>query len=156
MLFGISNSKFITGATTVELLHSLLDPDYFIPDEVEHTSIINGDVNYIWRGQYNKFLVTVYLFKYSDPKAKFLEIYSYKGTSVDYFYPFSDGEFIKDLGGNAVKFHISEVLPYYLTQDAYYDAVRITFNPIKYSTYEDTPSPFGYGYNYGMYYGWGL
>ena len=66
MIFGNSNSKFVSGATTVDLPYSVLDPDWIMPDVLEHQSIISGKKNFINKGYYSEFKVQVNLFKYSD------------------------------------------------------------------------------------------
>lgn len=132
-IFSNSASKFTTTnySATVSLDNSYLsDATWQIPKELEHTSIINGDANWITLGDKASFDVNVHLNKYSDPLTKFKTIYSYNHTNV-YFYPYSNHA-VCDSTGSPVPFHIKKINLYHLTETSDYDACKITFVPNRY------------------------
>jgi len=156
-IIGTSYPKFyITSGSDILLEHSLLKTDYIIPDTLEHVSVLNGDIHYIARGDRTEMEVTVYLYKYDDPGTKYAEIKTAKGQEV-IFYPHADGTFIQNRVGGAVPLYCENIKPFYLFQTVYYDAVKMTFIS-KGITRMVTlaQSEWGYGFNYGDFYGAGL
>ena len=154
-IFGSLYPKFIYDSTEVDLQNSLLDPVFLNSDEIVHVSGLNGKKNYLNLFDNSKFTVTVNLFKYDNPTDKLLELYEYLNKSVT-FYPFADGNPIKDIAGNVVLFTITNISPYFLFNTGEYDVVLIEFESNGYIYLGTVPLSFGYGYNYGMYYGYGL
>jgi len=151
MIFGNSNSKFVSGATTVDLPYSVLDPDWIMPDVLEHQSIISGKKNFINKGYYSEFKVQINLWKYANPNTSFDELESYKFSQVT-FYPHKDSDPIKDIFGNESQFLISDIEPYYLTSTTQKDIALITFTADRYSSLI-TVAHLGYGFGYGLGYG---
>jgi len=88
------------------------------------------------------------------PKDKFNEIMHHKNDEV-YFYPHADGAAIKDWLIESASFKITEMRPYYLTQDAEYDGVKLRFEATDDVFFGDRYS-LGYGFSYGYQYGIGL
>jgi len=151
MIFGTANSKFVSGATTVDLPSSVLDPSYIIPEVIEHQSVVSGKRNWIPLGYYSDFKLQVNLFKYDDPNTSFNLIESYKFSKVT-FYPHKDGDPIKDIFGNESQLLISDIEAYYLTNEFQKDIAIITFLSDRY-TRLTTLTHLGYGYGYGIGYG---
>lgn len=152
MIFGISHCR-LSGSITVDLEHSSLDPSYIISDEIVHKSILTGHKTYNKRTLfYSSFIVDVNLFKYEESASVVLNNLMQLKKEYFYFYPHVDYNPISNLYGDPVKFHIEEITPYYLTQDAQYDAVRLQLSTINY-TYLNIGQQISQGY--GTYYGTG-
>ena len=100
--------------------------------------------------------VTLFLYKYDDPAGKFAEIMAAKGKEV-IFYPHADGGPIQNRVGYAVPMYVENIVPFYLFQTLFYDAVKIKFisNSVTLMT-TLAQSLWGYGYTYGSYYGDGM
>lgn len=153
-MFGTQYSKFVSGSNTVLFEHSNIIPSYFVGDYVKHESVLTGFINYVNLKDVSKFEIDINLFKYENPDYKFNEIMEYRNKLVN-FYPHYDGEPIKNIYNEPVDFKITEIIPYYLTQDSYYDAVKLIFKSSEYVYYGNIISN-GYGYNYGIQYGVGF
>jgi len=138
-IFGIGTPKFtgtgIPDINTVTLDHTILDPDWNDPRIIEHPSVVSGKKTWITLGDYASFRVTVQLFKYTSPAAKFNTIITYLHQLV-YFYPHKDGitagdglgKMIKNSANVGVKFFIIKISPYYLNNvDASQDLLDIEF-----------------------------
>jgi len=151
MIFGNSYSKFVSGATTVELPNSILDPDFVLPDLITHQSIMTGKLNYIKKGYYSFFKVMVYLYQRVDPNSDYAELESYRDNQVT-FYPHKDGDPIKDIFGNETQFLLSNIESYYLTNTVLKDIALLTFKADRYTQLTPATS-LGYGYGYGLDYG---
>lgn len=103
-IFGTTEPKFTSGATTVNLDYTLLDPKWPIPEIIEAKSPITGKKTFTLRGDYAEFDVLVHLSKYGSGAAtKAATIYGYHGQLVK-FYPFRDGFAVKNSAGSAVDF----------------------------------------------------
>lgn len=151
MILGRLQSKFVVGGTTVLLDHSKLNPKFLIPNEIEHVSILNGVRNYILIGDMSELTIILNLTKYSDPVSKFNEVNSFKHSEC-LFYPNRDGYPLKDYEKNDALFYISEVTPYYLTNDDFYDLVLITFKNRKAVSFAgEIPAGFGNNFADGLF-----
>jgi len=138
MIFGIGYSKLVgTGvpdANTVVLGKSILYPNWSDPRLIEHQSVITGKRNWITLGDYASFKVKIYLDKEAAPGTVFNTLMTYSHQLV-YFYPHKDGivdgdglgKPIKNSAGTQVKFFISKIYPYYLTNLDLYDMVNVEF-----------------------------
>lgn len=153
-IFGTSYGKFVTGSNEVLFEHSGIIPSYLNSEWIEHISILTGIKHYLNLKDRSSFIVNINLFKYDDPTTKFAEIFQYKDDTV-FFYPHADGDVIKDIYGSAVGFKMVEITPYYLTQDATYDVLKIKFESTDYHYYGAILSQ-GYGHSYGIQYGIGF
>ncbi len=149
-LFGNGHSKFRAGTTFIELENSLLDPTFLALDYVRQISAVNGNNIFIEKGNRSRFKVLIHLFKYADPSAKFNEILAYEETPV-IFYPFQDGEPIKDFTGAEVNFYIAEIDLYWLETPKNQDIMVLTFEAEEYTSL--ITEQCGYGYDYGNNYG---
>lgn len=134
MIFGELNSKFIYGNSTVDLPYSIIRPNWIVNNIVEDESIINGVRHFKNKSDHSEFQVLVYLFKYTNPtpKAKYQEIFSYKGLAV-LFYPFQDKYPLAYYNGSEVPFYLTECYNYSLFGDDRYDVVKLVFKS-KYPT----------------------
>ena len=107
-------------------------------------------------GDNTKIKITLYLLKYADPMAKYTELKDLQGKLV-IFYPHADGQPLQNYVGTSMEMYVSKVELYYLTQDAFYDAVDIFLISSGYTSMTTIPQgDWGYGYTYGSYYGSGL
>jgi hypothetical protein len=152
-ILGVNTAKFKSGATTVQLERSEIDPTFIDPDVIEHKSILNGHVEFKAR-KYAEFILIHHLCNYVDPAIKYNEVASYLFTAVE-FYPHSEGAPIKNKFGGTVPFFIVQVKPFYLEDDDNYDALIIKFKSTSPITYNQIVAQ-GYGYNYAKNYGIGL
>jgi hypothetical protein len=152
MIFGLQNSKFVSGSTTVDLAYTNLDPLFIIPDLIEHVSPFTGIRHYLLKNTYAEFSITVHLWKYANPKAKYLEIMSYLNESVT-FYPHKDGEPIRNLYNENVPCVLYSIEEYYLNDTNFYDVLKLNFKATEDVSYNNTTEILGYGYGYGTYYG---
>lgn len=128
MIFGLGSPKFVYNATDYLLDYCTMDPSYISPDVVEHNSIISGHKEFVPKGDYAEFKLYINLFKYSNPRAKFEELYACNHKDV-IFFPHREGIAIKKAGTSGVTdclFFISEMLPHYLENLWKYDLLEIT------------------------------
>ena len=125
-IFGSGSAKIVSGSTSASLEYSVLTPEWVISDYVEQTSVMNGNRNYIGLGDYSKFKVDVYLYKYSSPKTKFNEIYRYIHKDV-IFYPHIDGNTLFSPVGATQSCHITDMKLSYIDNLYYRDLLTITF-----------------------------
>lgn len=141
MIFGIGSPKFTgTGtpdSSTVTLDYAVLDPNWNDPRVIEHQSVITGKKTWTTLGDYASFRVTVNLYKYTTsptPSTKFSTLMTYLHQLV-YFYPHKDGVADGDGLGKAiqnstpanVKFFVSKITPYYLSNTVQKDLIDIEF-----------------------------
>lgn len=136
MIFGTGSAQFQEeGSGVIALSYSNIEPEYIIPEEDKLTSVITGHNTYITRGDYSDFNVTVNLWKYTDPKAKFQELYTYLHSNV-WFWSHNDGKAISGSGAyynTPVKFHITDMEHSYLDNNVYRDILKIKFEAIDFT-----------------------
>lgn len=125
MIFGTQHSKFVSGVNEVELTNSRIKPDWNVPSQIMHKSIITGYRSFVNVIDYSFFPVTVFLYQEIDPNAKLQEIKTYRNSLVS-FYPYSDGEAVKDSNGEEVQFFIT-ISPFYLNNENIFDGCLIKF-----------------------------
>lgn len=126
MIFGSGSAKFTSASVTVDLEYSVLVPNFIESETIQHVSVIDGARNYITLGDYSSFKVDVYLFKYANPRDKFLEIYDYIHTDVNFF-PHSDGKTMYGNDGAIMQCHITDMKLSYLDNKDYRDLLTISF-----------------------------
>lgn len=127
MIFGNQKPKFICEGVTYLLDHSTLNPKWLDRQSKEQVSVLTGHREWYEIGDYAEFTVTIFLFKYLNPTAKFEELYPCRNKDV-IFYPHRDGEPLLDsVGGTPVLFHITSMEPSYLRNLINYDLLTITF-----------------------------
>lgn len=138
-IFGTSTPKFVqSGTTTVLLDNSITTYTYVDPRYIEQTSIENGERTIEYQGDYSEFQVVMNIFKEGNDtavKAKLNELYGYRTTEIDEFYPHADGKSIRDASGTAVKFAITDFRIFYLDplDPLYRVRVSMTFKSLKYT-----------------------
>lgn len=103
-IFGIGHSKFVSGVTTVDLDNSFVDPKFFIPQHLEHQSILTGERSYSRKVNQCEFDVTVFMSKYANPETKASEILAYLNQTVT-FYPFISGSVYKNVKLISIDFY---------------------------------------------------
>lgn len=157
-ILGTTYPKFIVGSTTVNLEHTNNNKFIYTTAEIEHKSILSGLKSHVNCVDYNGFEIILYLYKYADSKAKYQELMLYNHSSEVIYYPHSDGNAYRDPAGQDLKFQISKIEPFYLSQIVEYDALLLTFKPTESFRYNWIPTPVGEGYgnNYGNDYGNGF
>ena len=157
-IFGRSYPKFTLYNTTVLLEHAKVEVNY-IQDIIEHKSVLNSCISKIAMGQYAEVTITLNLFKYDNPQAKFTELLAYKNKVVTQFFQYGDGNpFYAQKTNTPCTFYISQVTPKYLMQYQYPDIVEIKMKSCEYIYIVPTDEPlpyfiYGYGFNYGQNYG---
>jgi len=119
----------------------LLDYVAVLKDEPEieqliHKSEISGHREYVERGEHWLFRLRLHLFKYSDPRSKFEEIYHYKRAKVT-LWRHRDGSQFLDSDGNDVLFMLEEVTPAYLERAEFRDVLILTFRSTDYVDFAD-------------------
>lgn len=114
-IFGLTNSKFKSGVTEVELKYSIIRPQWQIPQLIEHKSILNGRINFIKvSNDKARFEVVVNLWKYAVPKTAVQDILTYNKDTVK-FMPHEDfGEYITSDGIAEADFFISAMILFYV------------------------------------------
>jgi len=137
-IWGTSTPKFIVGATTVLLPNSIIVPTWADARYIEQISVENGERTIEYLGDYSEFQVVINLFKEGNTtavKAKFNEIYQYRLTTIDQFFPHDDGDYMRDSSNNAVEFAITEFRPFYLDPlDPFFrDKLGLVFKSLKYT-----------------------
>jgi len=139
-IWGVLAPKFISSAIapaiTVEL--DYVNGDYFWADGkfIEQVSVDNGERTYEMLGSYSEFSFVINIWKEGNDaavKSKFNTIYSYLGLELDNFYPHRDGDYLRDSSNAAVKFVMTECVPFYLETVNFKDKLKVTFKSLKYT-----------------------
>lgn len=125
----------VSGSGTVyDLEESKVEKDYQ-NDLLTHQAI-NGKTTYILKGNYYDFNITLSLYKYSDPKTMFSNLYNlYMNQTKVQYYIHADGYPIKDKDNNVVWFRITDFKPYELQEEqSLYDEdmIQLTFSSTDY------------------------
>lgn len=136
MIFGTTNPKFVSGANTVDLEYSHLDPAFLIPAEIMHESVFTGFRSFANSNDFARFGVMIFLWKYQNPVTKFEELQTYKNQLV-HFYPHSDGQAIWAAEGGKAEFYIRSVDGYYLKDIVDYAVCIITFEAMEHVNLEE-------------------
>jgi hypothetical protein len=126
LLFGEEHSKFVIGATPIELPYSVLTPGWNEPEEIEDISIITGRRNFNLLWELSQFEVQINLFKYTNAKIFFAAMRGHLGAS-GVFYPHKDGPALLDSSGNPCSYILTEVNTYSLDGNNIYDIMILTF-----------------------------
>ena len=116
-IWGTTAPKFVASGSTVLLDNAIILPTWADPRFIEQTSVENGERTYDQLGDYSEFQVIINLFKEGSTalaKAKFNEIYAHRFSTINEFYPHRDGDCLRDDGGTAVPFTMTECSPFYL------------------------------------------
>jgi len=66
-IWGEISCKLELGETVLELQHSILQPNFFIPKTIMHESVLTGKRTYSKNYNYSEFEINEYLFRYDDP-----------------------------------------------------------------------------------------
>lgn len=123
-IWGIQHSRMTLGAVTVELEHSIIEPNFMLSDAIMHESALTG-VRTWSKGHYLlEFSVMEYLFKYSDPVAKANEILALEDNVVSFTLAI-DGALTHNMYLEAIEIH-SLYKPYA------YDVAVLNFKSEKY------------------------
>lgn len=144
--------KFVYGTTTIEIEYSKLEAIFMKPMEDNlFESKLNGNRYLKKVNHYSRFVVFEHLYKYPNPESKLLSYNFYKGKQV-YFYPFSDGESVKNELGKAVYFTLTNISPFYLNSTDYHDVILLTFESNE-NVITSYVEKFGYGFKHSTQYG---
>lgn len=75
-VWGEIQCKIETNSGEVELSHTILEPNFFVPQKIVHESKISekGKRTYSKNARYSDFLLIEYLYKYEDPNSKAEEL----------------------------------------------------------------------------------
>ena len=134
-LFGHSESKFIVDGTEVFLSHSILLPEWQIPDYEINTSVFTGDRDFKNQGYYSRFVVQQHLYKDGNASASFGDIYQHNHKDVAFF-PHWDGEPIKNADvTETASMHITQIKLGAVDAENTYDTLTITFDSNEYTSY---------------------
>lgn len=138
-IFGTGVSKFVgtgtPGSDTVIFEHSILAPEWCVPNEIIRESILTGKRDFRPKGSYSDFQVIDYLAAYStvDAQNKAKKALEYKFADVN-FYPYVNNASgtpvsnpVQKEGGGAVLFHITDVRFLFKTSTNDFEYMVITF-----------------------------
>lgn len=131
MIFGSAKAKIVFNGKDYLLDHSVLTPEFMIPDHKLMTSVLNGHRQLFIKGDYAEFTILVHLHKYADPAAKLLELFQLYPHEV-FFYPHRDSNPIADIHSVPVPFIVTEFKPGYLHNYVDYDIVTLTLKSVDY------------------------
>lgn len=132
-IFGIQSPKFVKGANTYLLDHSVIIKDAPEQDIIMHESILNRHREFVIKGKHWVFEINLLLFKYGvDAQDKYDELKPLERTLVDQLFRRKDGIAIKDSTNTLVKFFIDEITETYLNRWDFPDVLRIRFVSEKY------------------------
>ena len=149
MIFGIQAPKMIVNIDTTQdevvLDYSVVLKDEPELDTFEAKSVRTGKRDLTNAGKHWIFQVKIHLWKYADPKAKYLELKSYEGTEV-ILYRHLDGEPIYDTYGNGGHFILFQIEEKYLEEIRKSDIIILTFRSIDYISQSAPPLPSGIAY----------
>ena len=83
-VWGEIQCKLENGSGELTLEHSILEPNFFVPQKIVHESKISerGKRTFSKNVRYSDFLITEYLFKYADPNAKANELLALEDTII--------------------------------------------------------------------------
>lgn len=133
MLFGVEAPKIIVNLETTQD-EVALDYSVILKDEPELDTygvkaVRTGKQVFTNAGKHWIFQVKIHLWKYADPKAKYLELKSYEGTKV-YLYRHADGEPILDLDRDPQIFIIQSINETYTDEYNLYDYLIMTIRSV--------------------------
>jgi len=149
----------VNGLTTVEFDNCILDGDFINPELHEFPSIATGYRSFVKMGDRGEWQITDYVYKSADAAARLTTLRALKDESV-HFYPDKNGTPIINQQGETQEFYVKEVTPIYFMKTTNLNdnllAVIITLSSHKFTHLGAADTVNGYGYQYGMYYGYGL
>lgn len=129
-LTGVLAPKFIGNIATtrdeIDLFNSVILKDEADPDVYSVASVRTGKKVFTKAGKHWIFQVKVYLWKYANPEAKYLELKSYEGTQV-LLYRHSDGSMFYDTYDNEGVFVMTSLVEDYIERNNFRDIVTLTF-----------------------------
>lgn len=145
-------NQIVSAAKTIDLIHSIANPNYDGTPDVEHKSIITGKRNFILEPDHRTYSITEFLCKYPDSGVQQLsDLESMKNTFV-YYRP--KNEILQDRSGTEVLFYLESIKPFYLdVADRYGACIIILKSTDGISKVVVVAS---YGHNYGHNYGSGF
>lgn len=117
----------------ITLQNSIIKENWSRPQLVRNTSVLNKkDTWTILSTDHAQFIVTVFIWKYTDPATKMNTLMAYNHDRVN-FMPHSDsGTYVKqDATTNAI-LYITKMEPFYMKTEppVLYDMLRITFESL--------------------------
>jgi hypothetical protein len=129
MIFGTSRPCIIYGSDTIELDHSTVKVDWNKTNNtIENKSvkaITTGDISNTFTGKFCEFTITVALYKYADPLAKFNELYQLNHKVIDQLW--YHGDSTNSLG---VKFFVYSITMGKVFEDMNdYDTMTLILTP---------------------------
>ena len=158
-IFGTTYPKLVVSSSLLEipLEESKVNYEFFGADVVEHTSVFTGKRNYPYKRNRSSFEFDIILQNYSSSQAvdKFNAIYQNRNSAF-LFYPHNNSSASQDVWNEPIPYYITEFVPYYLSNDMFYDVLKIRLEPRKNSVLDAIDTALGYGYTYGANYGTGL
>lgn len=139
---------------TIYLEHSEIAPDFFNSEVIVYESVLTGHREIVKKHNRTSYVVNIYLTQYTASETVFNQLYSLRGQLVK-FWPHYDGSASLDESGSYNDYCITEFKPYYISQDKFYDALLLKFEPTKYSS-QSLANNYGYGFRSGDDYGYGF
>ena len=124
-----SGTHTYDASVTVSLDKMVIVKDEPVVRQIIQESEITGHREYVRRGDHWDFQIRLNLFKYSDPRSKYEELYQYLHRKVS-LYRHSDGSPFVDSDGNDALFIFDAMLSKYLTTIDYEDLLILTFKSL--------------------------
>lgn len=125
-IFGIEAPKFVYSAQTVLLDYASVIKDEPQFDRITKESIITGHRARVNQHYHWSFEVMINLFKYTDPKVKFDEIYAHKNNLVT-LYRRHDNDCFRNDDDEVVLFKLSEIIPTWIDSPIFPDQLLLKF-----------------------------
>jgi len=125
-IFGVHSPKFKVSATDVLLDNTVINEIRQDHSDIVHESEIDRARVIVTKPVHLTIQMTVHLYKYSDPIAKYDAIATHEKATCQ-IWKHRDFQAYQDDAGADADFILTEVEPFYLTQWSYVDAVRLTF-----------------------------
>lgn len=127
-IFGIAAPAFEIGGNKIELSHAIVLSEDFDDGLIEHESIINGFREWDNIGDHYEINLQMLIYKYADPKTKYIELKTYHKTLVDKFYRRSDGQAFRNSNNDFIQFRFDQLIPDIIESNGeYLDVLRLRF-----------------------------
>lgn len=91
MIWGSTYCRINNDSLTVNMPHSIIEPNFMIPAQKMHESILTGTRTWSNLNNYLEFSITDYLFKYDSPIAQANHLLALENTIVTFAFAIDGG-----------------------------------------------------------------